>query len=65
MLPTWNNTEGGSLSFKFRTNEPTGMMFYNGGDSQSKVDQTKISSMNLLTNHTLLLTIRATSSRWR
>ena len=43
VLPTWNNTEGGSLAFKFRTNEPTGMMFYNGGDAKNKVPNDHLS----------------------
>ncbi|TRY78868.1 hypothetical protein TCAL_10650 [Tigriopus californicus] len=38
ILPTWNNTESGSLSFKFRTTEPTGLMFFNGGGVIGKGD---------------------------
>ena len=29
-LPSWNGTNGGSISFKFRSNEPDGLLLYNG-----------------------------------
>ena len=37
VLPTWNNTDGGALAFKFRTNEPDGLIFYNGGGAMGQV----------------------------
>ncbi len=36
-LPSWNSSEGGSLSFKFRTNEKNGLVIYNGGSPMGQV----------------------------
>ena len=33
VLPSWNSTHGGSITFKFRTNEPDGLLLYNGAAS--------------------------------
>ena len=37
VLPSWNNTLGGSLSFKFRTNEETGLLLFNPGMAPGSV----------------------------
>ena len=37
VLPSWNNTLGGSLSYKFRTNEETGLLLFNPGMAPGSV----------------------------
>ena len=38
MLPAWNNSLGGAISFKFRTNEPTGLLLFNRGTTPGNVN---------------------------
>ena len=42
VLPSWNNSLGGAISFKFRTNEPTGLIMFNRGATPGKVTNIKI-----------------------
>ena len=44
VLPSWNNSLGGALSFKFRTNEPTGLIMFNRGATPGNVRDRKVLS---------------------
>lgn len=37
MLPSWEGSRAGSMSFKIRTNEPNGLLLYNNGAPQAQV----------------------------
>ena len=40
VLPSWKTTISGSISLKFRTNEPHGLLLFNAGGSPGKVSTT-------------------------
>lgn len=48
MLPNWDGTTSGSISVKFRTNEPDGLLFFSRGQTEHTV-----SKPNLLLNKNL------------
>lgn len=37
-LPVWKSSLSGSISFMFRTNEPNGLLLFNGGGNPGKVN---------------------------
>ena len=37
MLPSWEASKTGSMSFKIRTNEPNGLLLYNNGAPHAQV----------------------------
>lgn len=37
MLPNWDGTTSGSISVKFRTNEPDGLLFFSRGQTEHTV----------------------------
>ncbi len=47
-LPTWNSSEGGSLALSFRTNEPDGLVLYNGGSGTAQVRQCSLTTLYLI-----------------
>lgn len=42
MLPNWDGTTSGSISVKFRTNEPDGLLFFSRGQTEHTVSRYKI-----------------------
>lgn len=38
VLPSWQGAKSGSLSFKFKTNEPDGLILYNNGPGRNETD---------------------------
>lgn len=41
-LPSWEVTKQGIISFKFRTNEPNGLLILNTGIKDQKVSETNL-----------------------
>jgi len=39
MLPNWDGTTSGSISVKFRTNEPDGLLFFSRGQTEHTVSK--------------------------
>ena len=54
VLPSWNNTLGGSLSYKFRTNEATGLLLFNPGMAPGSVSLI-LQSVNIFLNYKKLI----------
>lgn len=42
MLPNWDGTTSGSISVKFRTNEPDGLLFFSRGQTEHTVSKFNI-----------------------